>query len=195
MQPQQNQYDFILDPKNNSKGPQLLQNPKNKIIVSVIFVMVVLIIIIIGINIITSIGKQSNDDILEVYAYQTEIIRVSELGLDSINDPTLRGQVATLSSFIKTDSSNTRSFLSKNGVELKPELVASKKNTSLDEELERASAINRFDEIFSKELDELIASYKSSLRLSAQAGSTPARENVIVSSSKNIVTYEGTIQN
>lgn len=193
MPPQQsNQYDFIMNPnQQRGGGPAFLQNPKNKIIVSVLFVSTILIVVIILFNVFTSLGKQSNDDMVSVVAWQTEIIRISQLGLKEARDPNTRTQLSTLNSFLQSDASATQSYLSSSGVKLKPEQLASQQDSTVTADLESATQLNKYDETLIAIIEEKTASYKASLRSALNATSTTNRKTVLDTAATNILTYEG----
>lgn len=187
---QQNDYDFIMG--NGGKQPggsAFLKNPKNRLIASVGFVTIVVILLIIGVNFFLSLGKQDSSDLVDVVAYQTELGRITELGLKNARDPATRVKLATLSSFISSDVSSMKSYLSRNGVKLQPEQVSQRRDSQVESELETAAQLNRYDEKLLEILDEKTAAYKTVLRSALQATTTPNRKSLLDTAAGNIVLY------
>ena len=82
MQPQdQNDFNFIMNSNQGGSGPAVLQDPKKRIIISVLFVSVVLLLVVVAFAVFTSLTKKDNSPIIDVAAYQTELVRISALGL------------------------------------------------------------------------------------------------------------------
>ncbi|MFT4532198.1 MAG: hypothetical protein ACI9T8_000209 [Candidatus Saccharimonadales bacterium] len=193
MQPQdQNPYNFILDPATQKRKPGLsmLQNPKQKNIFAVIFVIIIIMVVVIAVSIFQSLGKQDNGALVSVNAYQTEIIRISELGLKSATDPNTRATVSTLQSFITSDQVDTKSYLTKNGVTITPQQEILKKDSTLDTDLDTASQRNRYDEVLISILQDLQSAYKASLQSAIGETTTPNRKILLNNAAANILTFE-----
>jgi hypothetical protein len=193
MQPDQNQYNFIMDPSNGKRsgGPSFLQNPKNRILAGILFIFSVIFILIIGFSIISSIGKKSNDSLITVAAYQTEIARISSLGLESAKDSSVRSKLATISAFIETDSKATISYLSSNGTKLSKQQVALALDKKADEKLETAAQLNKYDETLLQIIQEKSSSYKSALKQALNDASTAKEKQILETAANNILTFEG----
>lgn len=190
MQPDQNQYNFILDPSQPNKKPSALQNPKQRKIMAVIFVAVVVLLVTVIAAVILSSGKQSNKSSVDVAAYQTELLRLTDLGLKSGKSTDVLGKIATLQAFISSDLSATTSRLAKNGTKLSPLQLGSKSSTEADKQLESASARGAFDEVILDVIESTSASYKQSLQTALNESSSPKFKEVLETAAKNILSYE-----
>lgn len=192
MQPQNNPYEFIMDPSKQKRpgGPAFLRSPKNRIVVGVMFIAVILTILLIGFSLISSIGKSSNNDLLSVAAYQTEIARISGLGLKSAKDSSTKAKLATFSAFITTDSQSTINYINSTGKKLKPEELTMQKDSKVDKELESATQLNKYDETVIEILEAKSAAYKASLQRAINAASTPKEKQLLSTAANNILTYE-----
>ena len=195
MQPNnQNDFDFIMGPnKPAQRGPSFLQNGKNKIIMSILFVSIVLIVVIGFFSVITSLGKQNNDDVIDVVAWQTELARIAELGIDEAKNPDTRSQVSTLYAFLQTDIASTSSYLSNSGVKLNSQQLGARQDSTVVKDLESATQLNRYDEELLEILDDKTARYKAALQTAIQASEQQSREAVLNTAATNIITYEGTV--
>lgn len=190
---QQNQYDFITSPSQNmSTGPAFLQNPKQRNIVVVVFVLVVITLVIVGFSIITSIGKGGNDSIIDTAAYQTELLRISSLGYEGATDPSVKTQLSTLQAFIGSDLANTTSYLATNGAKLSEKQSLKYYDLTVEQALEEATISNKFDEEIITIINQLSDSYKESLQKSLGGTSSETGTTVIQTAAENIIIYEGT---
>lgn len=187
----QDPYNFIMDPNLQQKNrPAMLQNPKQRIIISIVFVVVVLMVLFIAYSFIASLGKQDNSALISINAQQNEIIRISDLGLKEAKDPNTKTLVATLKSFVVSDQVDTESYLSKNGTKITPEQAVSKKDSSIDEDLETALQRNNYDEALLASLKDLQSSYKKSLSSALSDSSSTTRKQLLETAIANLNTYE-----
>ena len=186
----QNQYDFIMDPnRNRSSGPAFLQNPKQRNIVLVLFIIVVLFLVIVAFSVFSSLGSNDNEDLVLMSAYQTEIARVSELGLDNSTDLGTRTKIATLNSFINSDLVSNISYLDRNGREVKPQEQAAKRDSSIDTALDEAQKTNTYDDELNDQIETLVSGYASVLREASKSPEGPNKEALLTTAANNIDTY------
>lgn len=191
MQPNQNEYNFIMQSPQNTSGPAFLQNPKQRNIIAVLFVVGILFIAVIVIAIFASLGSKNTSGIVNVAAYQTELVRISALGLKEARDPSTRAQAATLQSFTQSDLSQTTSYLGSVGKKFEKEDASLKLNTTVDKELESAALRNSFDEALLKAFDQTSAEYKLSLQKAINSASSDDEKAVLETAANNIITFEG----
>ncbi len=157
---------------------------------AVIFVAVVVLLVTVIAAVILSSGKQSNKSSVDVAAYQTELLRLTDLGLKSGKSTDVLGKIATLQAFISSDLSATTSRLAKNGTKLSPLQLGSKSSTEADKQLESASARGAFDEVILDVIESTSASYKQSLQTALNESSSPKFKEVLETAAKNILSYE-----
>lgn len=194
MNQDQNPYEFIMDPSQQKKsfGPNLLKNPNQKTIVTIIFVVVVIVFIFAGISLISSLNKQDNSKLASVAAYQTEIIRVADLGLIESTDPNTRAKVATLRAFLTTDLGGVNSYVEKAGIEFTTIQFATSDKAKIDATLESASVRNKYDQELLLTLDSLNQKYKTSLQQAINEDTeSTTRIAVLATAAENILLYEG----
>lgn len=187
----ENPYSFIMDSnQNKSSGPSMLQNPRQRKIISVLFVLIVIMIAIIAVSFFASLGKQNNSSLITLNAQQTEILRISDIGLKEAKDPNTKALISTLQTFITSDQSAVKSFLSKNGTKLTPEINAQKLDKTSDSNLETASQRNNYDDTLLDILSDLQTEYKSMLANALSESSTTNRKSILDTATNNIATYE-----
>jgi hypothetical protein len=191
MQPDNNQFDFILDPtQKKAGGPSILMDPKKKILVSVMFVLTVIILLIIGFSVFTSLSKKNNSALVDVYAYQTEIARVTGLGIAGAVDPAVKIQTSTINSFISSDLKNTTDFLAKSGKKTTKLEAASKLDSKLETNLKAATTRNSFDAEFKSVLEKTSASYKIALKKALDNAGSQSEKKMLQAAADNIITFE-----
>jgi hypothetical protein len=191
MQPDNNQFDFILDPtQKKAGGPSILMDPKKKILVSVMFVLTVIILLIIGFSVFTSLSKKNNSALVDVYAYQTEIARVTGLGIAGAVDPAVKIQTSTINSFISSDLKNTTDFLAKSGKKTTKLEAASKLDSKLETNLKAATTRNSFDQEFKSALEKTSASYKIALKKALDNAGSQSEKKMLQAAADNIITFE-----
>ncbi len=191
MQPQeQNPYSFITNPS-SQQGPKLQfsQNPKQRIIISVVFVSVIIIAIVVF-SIFSSIGGQKNDDLGVLSAYQTEMLRVSNLGIKDAKDPSTKSQIATLQAFITSDNNDIATYSKKIGFKISKTQNASQLNPSTDKTLQAAAQTNNYDKTLLDSINKLSSSYKSQLQKSLNDTTAINKTALLKTAAANILTYE-----
>ena len=193
MDPNQNPYEFILDPSQQKKsgGPSFIQSPDKRTIVGIIFVIVTIIFIFAGFSLISSLNKQDGSKLANVAAFQTELIRVSDLGLAESTDANTRAKVSTLRAFISTDLNSMSSYAESAGLEITTVQFSTSDKEKINTALESASTRNRYDEELLETLDELSQKYKTSLQQAINENTTSTvRKSVLETAAENIVLYE-----
>lgn len=192
MQPQDpDQFGFILDPnQQKTSGPAILQDPKKRGIIMILFVStVVLLAIIIG-AFFFSLGGQKNSDLVELAAWQTELSRVVDIGLKDGDDPQIKAEAATMKSFIASDLQATTGYLASTGAQLKRERLVVYQNPQTTSTLSDAKQQNRFDEEYQRIINTTISNYKSSLQRALDTTSGPKRQQILETAAQNIITFE-----
>ena len=167
MQPQnENPYGFIFD-QGKQKQPRSLQPRSNtsKILMSIGFIAGVIIIVVIGLNVVLSIGKANNEDLINVRANQVEILRVIELGQKNVSDIDLRNRIASMQATISSDAKSLSDLLKKRKVKIESLQLNALKDEDTDEALDTALQNGSgHDEILLKKIEELSNSYYTSLK-------------------------------
>lgn len=167
MQPQnENPYGFIFE-QGKQKQPRSLQPRSNtsKILLSIGFIAGVIIIVIIGLNLVLSVGKANNEDLVTVRANQVELLRVIELGQKNVSDIGLRNRIASMQASVSTDAYALSELLKKRDVKVESLKLNALKDEDTDEELE--SALQKgsgHDDVLLKKIEELSNSYYTALK-------------------------------
>jgi hypothetical protein len=196
MQPDQNQYNFIIDPsQGNTTGPAFLQDPKKRNIVAILFVGGVLLLLLIGFAIFSSLSSRNTSATLDVAAYQSELVRISTLGLEQAKDPFVRSKVSTMQSFAQSDLNKTTGYLTSAGGKFEEKEAALRLDPAVDENLAAAALRNSYDTELLKALETTSALYKASLQQALNGTSAEDELAILQIAAKNILTYEGPQEN
>jgi len=187
----QNPYDFILDPaKGKPAGPVFLRDPKKQMMAIVMLVVGVLLFVVIAFAIFSSLGKKNTSVIVDVDAYQTEIVRISEIGLTGSLDSSIRTQLSTLNTFMQSDLSQTNAYLVSEGKEITELESASKLDAKVEATLASASLKNTYDKELIDIIESTIADYKVTLQKALDSASSEKEKAIFESAAFNILTFE-----
>ncbi len=161
----QNNYDFILNPLPKKKKGLIPkgETAKQRILIVVIGGGLLLIIVILGISVLFG-GKTNADALIDLAQRQTEIIRVSELGLQKAKAPEARNLAINSKLTVQTSANLTVERLQKLGQKPKEKDLILKKNTQTDQALTDAGLNNKFDSTFVETLRSLLTDYRLTVK-------------------------------
>ncbi len=157
--PQQNPYDYLLNPPTAPRKQRPLFSGGNKV-VKVVFVAVVLVVVLIAYSVFSNLTKTNYDAVVRLAERQQEIVRVSNLGLASAQDPATRVYVSTIASTTQSEQYATVAFLSKKQIKVSPSVLALKQDSSIDTSLKSAQQNNTYDKVLTDTLNDLLLSYQ-----------------------------------
>ena len=188
MPPQQNQYDFIMNDQPKGNGPAFLQNPKQRNLIAALFVLGVLLLVVIVFAFIMSLGRGNTSSLVDVAAYQTELIRISSTGVDEATESSTKNQASTLLAYTSTDLSQLTSQIGS----LNENQAVLRFTPTFDQELELAAQRNEYDKTLLEILDQINTAYLASLEL---AISETTSERTLIALQQALVNTESYIQN
>jgi len=192
MQPNDSDYNFILNDTNTRNGgPSFLQDPKKRNIFAALFVAVVLLLVFIVVSFFLSAGKTDVNALRSVAAQQNKLIDLTSAGLENARDPSTRSNIAVLQAFLLSDLAETRSLF---GSAASENLLLGTYDPAIDTQLERAAQRNQYDVVLQENIDELVAEYKSRLNTSITTYQTSTRIlPVLELAATNILTYQPSV--
>lgn len=191
---QQNDFNFIMNSnQTGASGPAILKDPKKRTIISVLFVSFILLLVAIGFAVFSSLTSKSSSGLVDVAAYQTELLRISTLGLKESTQPSVRAKAITLQSFMQSDLSNTTAYIVSNGGKFEKEQTTLKLNPAVDKDLDSAALRNVYDEVLLEIFDSTSSAYKASLQQALNSASGIREKAVLEAAATNIITFEGPI--
>jgi hypothetical protein len=139
----------------------------------------------------SSLTKKDSSSLVEVAAYQTELVRISTLGLKESTDQNVRTKATTLQAFMQSDLTNTTSYLSSTGVKFEKEQSSLKYDSKVDKDLESAALRNNYDKVLLEIFDSTTEAYKASLQKALNSTTIDKEKAVLEAAAKNIIEYEG----
>jgi hypothetical protein len=164
MQPNKNPYDFILDPSQPSKSGMSFGGGKKKIIPILLFLSAVVVIIIVGVSLISSVGKVNNQDLINVRAQQTELLRIIDIGKKDLSDIALKNNLATLEATVASDEKQIADLL-KGREEVTTSLaLKSLRDKDVDAAFDAAKQDGTYDKVVLDEISKRSNAYFNSLK-------------------------------
>lgn len=167
MQPQTNDYDFIMNAGQKPKKKIVLPSGNSKqsrILIVVGGVSVLLIAVVFVMSLISSAGNATKAELLKAVQQQAEIVRISTLGIERAKGSTAKNLATTTNLSIMSDQAILTSSLAGQGVKVNPKELAAGKNQKTDAALTAAEQSNKFDEVFVQTLQTELAAYQQTLK-------------------------------
>ena len=158
---------------------------KNKIF-AILGIGIVLIIVIVVANALFLKKEDNATKLSALAAEQTEIIRVSDLGLKTAVDGDTRNFAETAKVTVLTQLNSITTYLKKKNVTLTPLILKSKLDKKTDAALLTAASANRFDEVFKEELKTELFSYAKNIKDAYNTASNPTSKQLLSDSFDSI---------
>jgi hypothetical protein len=188
----QNPYEFITNAGKPQKSPGIGGNStKTRLFVVLGGVLLLIIIGSIVASVLSSAGKGDLADLKNIAAEQQELIRLADLGKEKAGDSVTRNLAYNTSLSTTTQQQKLIAYLQTRGVKLTKEQLDVKKKATVDKELETAASNNRFDEAFSKLLNDSLLKYNQSLSSAYKSATGPKSKAVLEESFNNSVSILG----
>ncbi len=174
-------YDFILqtpEPEKKSFSDKL-----NK---KALFIALGIILALILVGMVTLIDAQRKaaevqvDRLISIAQMQTEISRVSDLGIEKAEDEDTRSRAQAINDSIDASLQQTLDLLKARGVTPDDDVLNQTADTEVDSTLEKTIEFKQFDRSFEKVIDALLVDYQQ-LLLQANKGGNAEEQAVIES--------------
>lgn len=180
-------YDFIFNPKKQSKGFPKLSFRGNKLFMLLAILLVPLLIL--GGFLLFSRGGNDNVTLLTSVAQkQTEIVRIADLVL--IQNSVKQETKVITSNALVTVSSNLNeltALLAKNGHTLKPKVLQATMDSSVDDSLGKANQSGNLDSVYLKLLNTELDDYSSALTAAYKVTTSPSGQKILGDAYDNVV--------
>ena len=183
----QNNYDFIFNPPAKKKKGLLpgSNTPKERLLMAAVGGGVLLIILLLVIGMLFS-GKSSTEALLDIAQRQTEIIRVSDLGLKKAKTSDARNLAINTKLTVQTSANFTLDRLEKLGEKIKPKTLALKTNTQTDQVLTNAGLNNKFDSTFVETLRSILTEYRQAVKKLYDTTSSQTEKQILAASFEGV---------
>ncbi|MCA9347254.1 hypothetical protein KC930_01575 [Candidatus Saccharibacteria bacterium] len=163
MNPQQPDFDFIMNPQKHKGAVGGGPSKKQRIMIFIGLVVIILAITIIIGSIISASANKSSNALVDLGAYQAELKRVIALGNDSVRDSKLHNNSLTASYTLESDYQTTMSLLKARGVNPPKDFATKYKGSSSDQAIENAKNANNVDAVYQQIYTEKLTNYKTKL--------------------------------
>lgn len=175
MQPNQNPYDFIL----NSGQQYRPDNKKKRILLVAVIGAVLLVVFMVVFSLLFSGGKGSAETLLTVAQQQTELIRVAEDGTDKARGPLAQNLAITTKLSVASAQKDLLEYMKKQRLKAGPKQLALGRSDQTDAALTAAEQNNRYDEEFTKIIEQQLAAYQASLQTAFNQTSSKAGKDLL----------------
>ena len=177
--PTPNPYDFLNAPTGPKRTLFGSGGPKNKVLVSVVFVLVVLLLVVVGFSFITSLGKKDYSAYNTLLKTQYELVRITELGTNKARTAEVRQFAATVQYATITERDAVVTLLTNAEQEVLVKQLAQNKDAANDKALAAAEQANRYDEEVLKIMNTLLSGYYKQIKDIAPSASTKSEKALV----------------
>lgn len=163
---EQNPYQFIVDESHPKKGslPNFGASKQSRLFIVLGGVLVLTILGIIIASILSSASNAGQNEIIKAAQKQTELVRVSEIGLKLAKGSSAKNLATSINLSLQSDQAALLSTLSANGLKVSTKELALGKNQKTDTLLTSAEQSNKFDEIFIQTIQAQLVDYQKTLK-------------------------------
>lgn len=192
MQPEQTpapNYDFIFNPQQPQKKGFLSGNSTQKRILIIVAIVVVLLMLSIGIISALFGSKVSNTEQLLVVAQkQTELIRISEVGIKNSRTTASKNLAVTTKFTMTSEQKPLLQALASQGVKTNAKELALGKNADTDKRLEAGRQSNTFDQVFTEVTKAQLVQYQQAVKAAFDSTTNVKIKSVLADEFKNAST-------
>lgn len=189
----QNQYDFLNSPQTGPKKPFMTGgNPKQKVLLSVIFIVVVVVILIIAFAVFRSLTAKDYSAYKSLINKQTEIIRIADAGISKARDTSVKNYVSTVGAVTESEKSDTLAFAKIAGVNINEKQLAAAKDADNDKLLADAEKNNQYDQKLVELLNKLVISYQKDVKSAATAATGKKEKALVIKLQNNALVIANT---
>ena len=192
MQPQNDQYNFILNPNAQKKKPSLVPTPTGttqRVLLIVGVITIVVMLLVVGFSLFSRIGKVDNQDLIRAQAYQTEILRIVDIGQKEVKTDRIRTEIATLRATTQSDLTTLADILIKRKETVTALQLNAKKNADLEGALAKAKETGAYDSAFEAALQDTVAAYYKELQSALAEATTQIEKDALKNAVANIEAY------
>jgi len=151
---------------------------------AIILIMLLFIII----ALITSSGKSTTQTLIGIAEEQTELVRVSAVGVKNARSADAKNLAVTTSLALQSSQQDTVAFLKKQGHKLSSKQLALKHSTQTDTTLNNAQLNNAFDDAFLQVMQSSLKTYQTDVKQAYDASQNKAEKAILASSYNGINT-------
>ncbi len=125
---------------------------------------VLLLLIVLVVSLFSSAGSAQKQDWFNLLQQQTELIRVSEVGMQKAHSSEAKNLATTTKLSLESSIPSLSNLANKAGADVSAKKLAGGRNAQTDSTLEQAEQANNFDQVFISTLVEELDNYKQTLK-------------------------------
>lgn len=154
---------FMQTPAKGPKGAKAPLSKKGRILAVAGGAIALILIATIFMAVLSSAGKAGREELLSVAQQQTELIRISKIGIDRSRNTSAKNLAMTVSVSLQSDQKTLSAALSNQHIKISPKQLAMGKKQSTDKLLTEAEQANKFDAVFIETIQAQLKKYKQTL--------------------------------
>lgn len=155
-------FDFIMNPGKQGAGYGA-DAKKRRIITVLVGVVIILTLTLIVGKVISSTANKSNEQLMDLVAYQAELKRVIGLGVEKSRSSTTKNKAITATYTLESDYQQTAGIIRAKGIKTPKNLTARYAGGTSDQELDTADKANAFDAKYEELYKQKLTNYKVKL--------------------------------
>lgn len=161
-----NPYQFIVDASHPKKSPvgNFGASKQSRIFVVLGGVLALIILVIIVASFLSSASKSGQEEIIKATQKQTELIRISEIGLKLAKGSSAKNLATSVNVSLQSDQATLLTTLESNGIKVSSKQLALGLNQKTDTLLTSAEQSNKFDDVFIQTVQAQLADYQKTLK-------------------------------
>lgn len=180
-------YGFILNPQNPApkKAPLGINDPFLQRLLLIVGGAIILIILIIIVVSVLFGGKNNTQLLLGITQSQQEILRVTRLNPQSVNDQDLKYFTTSVQATIQSDQSALLPLVKSGDKPVEPKILAVKADPKTDELLTLAESTNTYDTAYRQVLEAELLAYQQEVQMAHKDVSKPKTKELLERLFKN----------
>lgn len=185
--PANNPYDFITQPPTRKKRSWLPSggSKRQRILVACAGLVILLILAAIVIGILGRSDSGLRADYLSLAQQQTELIRISEIGVTKARSAEAKNLAVTTKLSLMSQQPAILKLAKKAGAKTDAKSLGGGKNTQTDSALTSAAQTNQFDVVFTKTMQTNLKKYQDTIKKIQGQVSAPATKDILAKDNEN----------
>lgn len=181
MQPQHPDYDFILNTNHKPKRSLLpsVNSTQSRIMIAIGGAFVLIVVAVLAFSILSGAGNEAKAQLLKSAQQQTEIIRISQQGIDRAKGAAAKNLAVTTNLSLQSDQAALLTSLKTQGLKPSPKDLALGKKQTTDTTLTNAEQSNNFDSVFIETIRKELLAYQKTLQIAYEATSSKSLKDTL----------------
>ena len=154
--------------------------PKDRKLISVVFVLVVIVLVVIAYSVFQNLTGKNYSSYLSLVAKQTELARIADIGANKARTGSVKNYAATIRAISQSEKAETIAFLKKKNQKITEKALLASKDTATDKSLALAEQTSNYDEKFISTINSLVLEYQKSVKSLPTTGLTKSEKKLVL---------------